>query len=158
MKGINQFAALVALVFAISSGGTAQTPAGTGKLLSATLTIESNKLAQEKPVSVSVSIMNVSGREIDIGVVCFFKLLKADALAAARNFAVFGDSYWSPVDILTGKPLQLSIDPKTAKKGISVGSVPRTPLHLGVGEAKVFHIGLAQTFWNDSTGNDWPRW
>jgi len=148
---------LLALVFQGSS--FAQKGAAPSQLVKASMTVDYDTLAQQKPSVVTVTIANIAGREIDIKSICSFELLSLRKEAVARDHSVFGDTYWSPVDITTGTPLSLNvIDPKMLKKGVVVGRVPEEVLHFAKDETKTYKTDLTKLFWNASMGNDWPRW
>ncbi len=151
------FICIVAMTLAGLS--PAQKTAGPSQLVKPSLTIDSDTLSRQKPIIVTVTIENISGRKIDLKSICSFELLSLSKEAAARNRSVFGDSYWSPVNISTGTPLQLNIiEPEMLKKGVVVGQVPEAILHFAKDETKTFHVDLTKVLWNAHTGNDWPRW
>jgi hypothetical protein len=125
-------------------------------LIKTSISIDTDKLARQKPAIVSITIENVSGRDIDL-TSSSFELLRIADEAVARNFSVNGDSYWSPFDISTGTPLKLIVDPKMLKKGVVEGRLPQPVLHLGKDEAKTFRIELSKLLWNGSILSDWPH-
>lgn len=123
------------------------------------IVIESDKLSRQKPARVTITIENLSDQELDIKSICAFELLSTRTEAVARKHTVFGDSYWSPVNVSTGTPKQLNIiDPALQKKGVIVGRVPDETLHFGRNEVKTLTLDPTKTLWNASMGNDWPRW
>ena len=148
---------LLALAFQGSS--FAQKSADPSQLIKASVTVDSDTLARQKPGVVTITLANIAGREIDIKSICSFELLSLGKEAVARDHSVFGDSYWSPVDITTGTPLSLNIiDPHMQRKGVVVGRVPEAVLHFAKDETKTFKTDLTKLLWNASMGNDWPRW
>jgi len=148
---------LLALVFQGSS--FAQKSADPSQLIKASVTVDSDTLARQKPGVVTITIANIAGREIHIKSICSFELLSLGKEAVSRNHSVFGDSYWSPINIATGTPLSLNvIDPKMLKKGVVVGRVPEAVLHFAKDETKTFKSDLTKLLWNASMGSDWPRW
>jgi hypothetical protein len=129
------------------------------QLIKTSVAIDTDTLTPKKPYIVTVTIENISGREIDLKSICSFELLSLDKEAVARVHSVAGDSYWSPVNITTATPLRLDIiEPEMLKKGVVVGRVPDDVLHFALGEARTFKADLVRLFWNASMRNDWPRW
>jgi hypothetical protein len=156
---LSYVAALLLLVMlSFHKASTAQQFDNTSKL-KVSLTIDSDKLSRQKPARVTITIENLSDQELDIKSVGSFELLSKRAEAVARKHSVFGDSYWSPVNVSTGAPKQLDIiDPELQKKGVVVGRVPEETLRFGATEVKTFTLDPTKTLWNASMGNDWPRW
>lgn len=127
--------------------------------LKVSVAIESDKLSPQKPARITITIKNLLDQELDIKLTCAFELLSTRTEAVARKHQVFGDSYWSPVNVSTGTPKNLNvIEPELLKKGVVVGRVPDETLHFGRKEAKTFTLDPTKTLWNASIGNDWPRW
>src|SRR5215510_716254 len=92
--------------------------------LKVSVAIESDKLSRQRPVRVTITIENLSDQQLEIKSICAFELLSTRTEAVARKHEVFGDSYWSPVNLSTGTPKNLTItDPKLQKKGVIVGRV-----------------------------------
>ena len=144
---------------ALAGASSAQKSANPSQLVKVSLASDAGTLSRQKPGVATVTIENASGREIDLKAICSFELLSMGKQAVARNHSVFGDSYWSPVNVSTGEPLQLNIvDPKLLKKGVVVGRVPEAVLHFTKGEIKTFRLDLTKLLWNADMGNDWPRW
>jgi hypothetical protein len=146
----------VLLVF--QSSALAQQSADRPPLVKTSITIDSEKLVAGKPAVVTVTIENISDREIEVDSPGSFDLKSLSEEALSRKHgAVIGDGYWSPVNISTGTPLGLKIiDPKKLKKGVVVGQVPRAPLKFAKSETKTFKVDLAKVFWNDSILSGWP--
>lgn len=119
--------------------------------------IDAEKIVRGRPLPVEITIENVSGSELDLDTVYSFELLKIADESVARKFAVRGDSYWSPFDIVSGNPLGLKIiDPDMQKKGVVVGRVPEDKLRLGIGEVRTYKVELTKLYWNDSILSGWP--
>lgn len=108
---------------------SAQKTADTSDLDKASLALDAGILSRQKPAMATVE--NISGREIDLKSICSFKMISMGQEAVARKHSVFGDSYWSPINLSIGEPLQLNIiDPKLLKKGGVVGRVTEAVLHF----------------------------
>ena len=146
------------LALSLSIQTSAQKSADTSSTLKAVLTIESDTLTRKQPANVTLKLENVSGGETVIESSAAFELRLTTQEAIARKFSVFGDSYWSPADLLTATPLKLDADPKMLKKGVVQGTVPEAILHFSANETKAFSLDLTKLNWNASLGNDWPRW
>jgi len=127
--------------------------------LKISVAIESDQWSRSKPALVTITIENLSSQAVDIESIGSFRLSSTRKDAIARRHEVFGDSFWSPVNVASGTPLQLRImDPELEKKGVIVGSVPKETLHFESREVKKFSIDPTKTLWNAEMGNDWPRW
>jgi len=127
--------------------------------LKISVAIESDQLSRPKPALVTITIENLSSQALDIKSIASFRLSSTRKEAMARRHEVFGDSYWSPVNLSAGTPKQLDImDPELEKKGVIVGRVPEETLHFESREVKKFSIDPTKTLWNAEMGNDWPRW
>ena len=125
--------------------------------LKLSIKIEAEKIVRGQPVPVEITIENVSGSELDLDTVYSFELLKIADESVARKFAMRGDSYWSPFDIVSGNPLGLKIiDPDMQKKGVVVGRVPEDKLRLGIGEVRTYKVELTKLYWNASILSGWP--
>lgn len=123
----------------------------------ASIAIDSATLERHKPAIVTITIENISDREIDLNLTSSFKLLNMSKEARARKSAVVGDTYWSPVNIVTGTPLGLRIvEPEKLEKGVVVGSVPRDSLRFEKNEIRMFKVDLTKVFWNDGILGGWP--
>jgi len=126
--------------------------------LKITITIESEKLSRRNPAPVTITIENLSSQILDIKSIGSFRLLSTRKEAIARKHFVFGDSFWSPVNIVAGTPKKLEVvDPELEKKGVIVGRVTDETLHFESKEVKTFLIDPTKTLWNAENGNDWPR-
>jgi hypothetical protein len=149
----------LALYFAGVSSASAQNAVDRSRPIKITLVLDTDTLSRQKSAFATVTLENISGSEIDLKSICSFELLSTNREAVARNYSVFGDSYWSPVDLLTAQPLKLNIiDRNALKKGVVVGRVPEGVLHFTKDEIKTFKLDLTKLLWNASMGNDWPRW
>ena len=146
----------VVLVFSRFAVGQSQTLATDS--LKSTITIESSTFTRSKPSTVTITVENVSGRELAMKVICSFELLSTERDAIARDFSVMGDSYWSPVDLPANTSLKLDADPKMLKKGIVEGRVPENRLYFDKGEIKTFKLDLTELNWNATMSSFWPRW
>jgi hypothetical protein len=147
----------VALTLAASS--SAQRKPDPSQLIKLSVILDGDTLSRQKPAVATVTVENISGRDIEFKSIWSFDLLSMRKEAVARNHSVFGDSYWSPVNPSTGEPLRLNImDPALLKKGVVEGRVPETLLHLTKGEVKRYNFNPTKLLWNASMGNDWPRW
>jgi hypothetical protein len=154
-----RIAVLCALVLNFVGVSFAQTTVDRSQLIKISVVLDADRLSRQKSAIATVRVENISGREIDLKSTCSFELLSTNKEAVARNHSVFGDSYWSPVDLSTAQPLKLNIiDPKALKKGVVVGRVPEAVLHFTKDEVKTFKLDLTKLLWNASMGNDWPRW
>jgi hypothetical protein len=119
--------------------------------------MEANKIARGQPIPVEITIENPSGTDVDLDANYSFNLLKIADDSIARNFGRYGDSYWSPLDIISGNPLKLQIiEPDMLKKGIVVGRVPKEKLRLGIGEVRTYKVELTKLYWNASISSTWP--
>ena len=148
-----------AVLVTLPGASSAQKTSDPSQLVKTSLALDAGTLSRQKPAAATVTIENISGREIDLKSICSFELLSMGKEAIGRNHSVFGDSYWSPVNVSTGEPLQLNIiDPKLLKKGVVVGRVPEAVLHFAKDEIKTYNLNLTRLLWNASMGNDWPRW
>jgi hypothetical protein len=152
-------AVFCAVILTLANAASAQKAADPSQLIKLSLLLDGDTLSRQKPGVATVTIENISGRDIDLKSICSFELLSMRKEAVARNHSVFGDSYWSPVNPLTGEPLTLNImDPTLLKKGVVVGRVPEIVLHFTKGEVKTYNLNPTKLLWNASMGNDWPRW
>ena len=127
--------------------------------LKVSIVIASDTLTRQKPAYVTITVENTSGQELDINSICSFKLLSTRVEAIRRNYSVFRDSYWSPLNLSTGTPLKLEIiNPALLKKGVVEGRVPKEKLHFGSKQTKTYNLDLTKMLWNASMGSDWPCW
>lgn len=156
---VNYRAVITGLVLLTFQGlVVAQTSPSSSQLIKASITIDYETLAQQKPAIATITIENISGREIDLKPIGSLELLSMSREAQARRYPIRGDSYWSPIDISTGTPLKLEIiDPELQKKGVVVGRVPRVSLKFEKDEIKTFNVDLTKTLWNDSILSTWPN-
>jgi hypothetical protein len=148
---------LVVLSFTNFAVGQKNSANPAAQLIQCSITVDHPKIERKRPTLVSITVENISGRDIDLKTNASFKLLKNYPVAIARNFSVWSDSYWSPLDISTGKPLKLIANPEMLKKGVLEGRVPEAVLHFTKGEVKTFRVELDKLLWNNSRLNDWPR-
>src|SRR5688572_14686653 len=122
------------------------------------ITIDSNTLAADQAATVTVTIQNLSGAELEGSSICSFHLRNLSKEAVARKHEVVGDRYWGPVDVSTGKPAELTIiDPAKEKQGIVVGRAPKLSLRFAKDETKTFKIDLTNLVWNDVMSSLWPH-
>ncbi len=153
----NVLCSLVMLACSSLAVGQVNREPPTPQLVKCSISVASSKIALNEPPSVSITLENVSGRDVDVEAAGSFKLLKNDPVAIARDFTVSRDSYWGPLDLSTGEPLRLVANPAMLRKGILEGRVPKAPLHLSKGEVKSLKVELARLLWNYSGLNDWPH-
>ena len=147
------------VVLILASASSAQKAADPSQLIKLSLVLEGDTLSRQKPAVATVTVENISGRDIDLKSICSLELLSMRKEAVARGHSVFGDSYWSPVNPLTAEPLTLNImDPALLKKGVVVGRVPEIVLHFTKGEVRRYSLNPTKLLWNARMGNDWPRW
>jgi hypothetical protein len=152
-------AVFCAVVLTLATASSAQKAADPSQLIKLSVVLDGDTLSRQRLAVATVTVENISGRDIDLKSICSFELLSMRKEAVARNHSVFGDSYWSPVNVSTGEPLQLNIiDPKLLKKGVVVGRVPEAVLRFAKDEIKTYNLNLTKLLWNASMGNDWPRW
>ena len=122
------------------------------------ITIDSTTLSKDKPVVVTITVENLSGREFDLTSSCSFELKNLSKESVTRKYEVVGDRYWGPVNIATGTRKELTIvDPEKQKQGITVGRVPQESIHFAKDETKTFKVDLAQLLWNDAMSNIFPE-
>lgn len=120
------------------------------------ISIESDKLTPQKPALVTIAIQNLSEEKIELRALASFELLRNSEEAIARDFAVRGDSYWSPFDLITGKPKLLVTNPEMLKKGIVEGRVIPATMELEGKGTKTMKVNLTELFWNASISSTWP--
>ena len=149
---------LAVLLPTCSVVGQAKSTRADEQTVNCSIKVDPARIVRGRPVSVEISIENVSRLDINLEAVCSFDLLKIADESIARNFSVIGDSYWSPFDISSGTPLKLHIiEPEMLKKGIVVGRAPKDKLHLSIGEGKTFKVELTKLLWNASVLSGWPK-
>jgi hypothetical protein len=103
--------------------------------------VESEMWSQGKPIVVVVQLENISNSDID--------------LLGIYTFELRGDPptpYWSPVDIRSGKPLQLVYEDSGGG-----GRVPKSVIHLGAGNTKSMRFDLSNLLWNQAHSSRWPH-
>lgn len=117
---------------------------GTGYLadsIHCSIEVEAETWSRDKPIVVVVQLKNISDRDLD--------------LLGIYSFELRGDPptpYWSPVDVLSGKPLQLVYEDSGGG-----GRVPKAVIHLGAGDAKSMKFDLSNLLWNNSLSSRWPH-
>jgi hypothetical protein len=122
------------------------------------IAIESATLARDQSAIVTLTIQNLSGKELDLKAIGSFDLKNLSKESATRKHPVVGDRYWGPANISTSKPTELKIiDPEKQKQGIVVGQVPRVSLQFATDETKTFKVDLTKLFWNDAMSSIWPE-
>jgi hypothetical protein len=132
--------------------------AGAPPQIKTSITIDSTTLARDKPALVTITLENVSGKELELSYICSFNLDNLSKESLARKHQVIGDSFWGPVNISTSTPMQLDIiDPEKQKQGITVGRVPQVPLQFAKDETKTFKVDLSKLIWGDSMHSIWPN-
>jgi hypothetical protein len=103
--------------------------------------VEAEKWSRDKPIVVVVRLKNISDRDLD--------------LLGIYSFELRGNPttpYWSPVDVLSGKPLQLVYEDSSGG-----GRVPKAVIHLGAGDARSMNFDLSNLLWNSSFSSRWPH-
>jgi hypothetical protein len=138
---------LTAVLFINPAASQLRTKVARPQLLKCKITVDSANINPEHPATVSVTVENVSGGELDLKAVYSFELLTVSAQARAREFSELGDSYWSPLDISRGESLRLPVK----------GPVPKVLLHLKRDEVKSFRFDLAKLLWNATMRSIWPH-
>ena len=135
-----------------------QKPAEAPPPIKTSITIDSTTLSKDKPVNVTITVENLSGREFDLTSSCSFDLKNLSKESLTRKHEVVGDRYYGPVNISTGTPKELTIiDPVKQKQGITVGRVPHESIHFAKDETKTFKVDLAQLLWNPIMSTIWPN-
>jgi hypothetical protein len=151
LTGVASICGLMAVAFIGLTVG--QETTGPSKLIKSVISIDSDSLERNRPAIVSISLENLSRCDVDLEVICSFEL-RAEP-DEATNSQAQGGSYWSPLDISTGTPLEL-VDPRTQKKATTLGRVPRTLLHFRKDEVKTFKVELTKLLWDASVSSRWP--
>ena len=124
----------------------------------ASITLDFSTFAQDKPAIVTITVENISGKELELSSRSAFDLRSLKKESVERKRVIVGDSYWSPVEISTGRTVELEIiDAKKLKKGVVVGRVPYVTLRFAKDETKTFKVDLTKTFWNDSLYSMFPH-
>ena len=95
-----------------------------------------------KPIVVFVQLKNLSDKDIDLLGIYTFELRGVPAT-----------SYRSPVDILSGKPLELVYE----RDGSGGGRVPKGVIHLGAGDTKAMRFDLDNLLWSKTLSSRWPH-
>lgn len=103
--------------------------------------VETETWSQGKPILVSVHLKNISAKDVDLLGIYTFELVGAPRIP-----------YWSPVNILTGKPLELEY----AVDGDGGGRVPKRMVQLGAGKTKTMRFDLSNLLWNAAFSSRWP--
>ena len=103
--------------------------------------VETETWSQGKPVLVVVHVKNISAKDVNLVGIYTFELVGVPPIP-----------YWSPVNILTGKPLELEAE----VDGVGGGRVPKRVIHLGAGETKVMRFDLSNLLWNTTVSSRWP--
>lgn len=107
-----------------------------------TIEVEAETWSQSKPIIVGVQLKNITDRDVKLLGIYTFELRGVPPIP-----------YWSPADILSGKPLELEYD----GDGIGGGRVPRGAIHLEPGETKALRFDLSNLLWNISGSSRWPH-
>jgi hypothetical protein len=153
IKRTSQLLSIFCLVALLSAGSVAGQQS-----LKCSIKVENNKIVKGQPTPVDITIENVSGSELTLDAFYSFELLKIADDAIARKFFRYGDSFWSPFDPASGKPIKLQIlDPELEKKGVVVGRAPKDKLRLSVGEVRTWRADLTNLSWNASVSSTWPH-
>ena len=103
--------------------------------------VEAETWSQGKPIVVVVQLENISNSDVD--------------LLGIYTFELRGDPptpYWSPVDVLSGKPLQLVYEDSGGG-----GRVPKGAIHLAAGDTKSMRFDLSNLLWNQTLSSRWPH-
>lgn len=104
---------------------------------------ETQSWSQGRPIFVVVQLKNVSGEDANLLGIYSFELR-----------GVPPAPYWSPVNILSGTPLELETESEGLTKG--GGRAPKGAIHLEAGETKAMRFDLSKLLWNKSFSSIWP--
>lgn len=105
--------------------------------------VEKENWSESKPIIIVVRLENISDKDISFLGIYSFELKGAPGL------------YWSPVNILSGKPLELENESEGLKRG--GGRVPKGAIHLDRHETKTMKFDLSTLLWNKSFSSVWPN-
>jgi len=100
---------------------------------------ETESWSTGKPTIVVVQLKNISDTDLDLVGIYSFQLKGIPG------------PYWSPVNILSGKPLELEYEGNGTG-----GRVPEGLIHLQAGETKAMRFDLSNLLWNQSVSSRWP--
>ena len=103
--------------------------------------VETETWSHVKPILVVVHLKNISAKDVNLLGIYTFELAGVTPIP-----------YWSPVNILNGKPLELEPD----VHGIGGGRVPKRVIHLRAGETKAMTFDLSNLLWNTTLSSRWP--
>lgn len=92
---------------------------------------------------VYIRLENLTDRDLDL------RTVPSLYLANAEN------TYWSPVDILQNKPLDVRKEPIGNGELVSIEPVPLN-VHLGKHSSSEFQIDAAETKWDREISSVWP--
>jgi len=146
------------VLFVFQAVVVAQTTGNAPPQIKTSITIESTTLARGKPAIVTITVENISGKELELTPSCSFDLANLSKETLTRKYERVGDRYWGPVTISNSTPTKLDIiDPEKLKQGIVVGRVPKDSLQFAKDETKSFKVDLTTLFWNDSMLSTWPH-
>jgi hypothetical protein len=114
-------------------------------------------LTRGKPALVTVTIENISGAELELSSSGSFHLASMSKKARARNHQVFGDRYWSPVNLTDSAPVEIKIiDEEKLKEELAAGRAPKVSIQLAKCETKTLTVDLTKFLWNASMSSTWP--
>jgi hypothetical protein len=148
---------LLWICFAISSALYGQVKSTHLIPIKIELAVSSKSLHQQDLNTASIILKNVSGKDLNLKASCKFELYKDAEISKSRRFAVRGDSYWSPIGLLTGGPSHLNLNPEMSKVGIAEGKAPEDYIHLKKHESVTVPLQLNKLYWSASISNVWPH-